>query len=125
MSVGRLKVFFSEPTLEPSLVTGNAQLFKDLFDQKAATSRPWEDGEQPTVDNVAKFFRDGGRSKKASFADEVAAYCAEGAREVTIPPHFLGLLDFIWDGFVPTASDGEADVEAEAEFAGEGGAEAT
>lgn len=123
MSVGRLRVFFSEPTLEPSLVTGNAQLFKDLFDHKAAKSRPWEDGEQPTVDNVAKFFRDGGRSKKASFADEVAAYCAERASDVTIPPHFLGLLDFMWDGFVPTASDGEADVEAEAEVAGEGGVE--
>jgi hypothetical protein len=123
MSVGRLEVFFSEPTLEPSLVASNAQLFKDLFDHKAAKSRPWEDGEQPTVDNVAKFFRDGGRSRKASFADEVAGYCAERASEVTIPPHFLGLLDFIWDGFVPTASDGEAGAEAEA--AAEGDAEAT
>jgi len=122
MSVGRLKVFFSEPTLEPSLVASNPQLFKDLFDHKAAKSRPWYDGEQPTVDNVARFFRDGGRSRKASFADEVAAYCAGRSNDVTIPPHFLGLLDFIWDGFVPAASDGEVGAETGAAAEGDPGA---
>ena len=119
-SVGRLAVFFSEPTLEPSLVFGNAQLFEDLFVHKPAKSRPWGDGEQPTVDNVAKFFKEGGRSQKASFADDVAAYCADRANDVTIPPHLFGLLDFIWAGFMPTVSD-----EAEAQPAPEGGAVAT
>lgn len=102
-SLGRLQVFHSNPTLEPSLLAGNVEMFKALFGHKVEKSRPWKDGEEPTAAGVAKFFGSNGRSKKASFADEVVSYCAEHPNGVTVPSHMVAMLDFVWDGFAPPA----------------------
>jgi len=99
---GRLRVFFSEPTLEPSLVLGNTPMFHDLFDHKSNTGRPWPAGGEPTPENVREFFRQGGRTRKATFADDVADYLARHPNEVSIPDHISNLLEFVWDGFLPT-----------------------
>jgi len=99
MSAGRLGVFFSKPTLEPSLVEGNTKMFRDLFDHKPAKSRPWPDGAVPTETNVGAFFRATGRSRKAAFADDVADYCAAHGEDVRIPEHIEALMEFVWAGF--------------------------
>jgi putative ATP-dependent endonuclease of OLD family len=107
MSDGRLGVFFSDPTLEPSLVDGNDAMFGALFDGKAANSRPWPDGGAPTISNVTDFFKKGGRSRKAAFADEVAAYCAAHPDTVIIPEPMRHLLEFVWAGFLQPLSGDE------------------
>lgn len=107
MSGGRLAVFLSEPTLEPSLVDGNETMFHDLFDHKPAKSRPWPDGSGPGRSNVSEYFNAGGRSRKAAFADDVADYCATHAGDVTIPDHITGLLEFVWAGFNDSSGRGE------------------
>jgi putative ATP-dependent endonuclease of OLD family len=100
MSDGRLDVFFSNPTLEPSLLEGNDAMFTALFDKKGAKSRPWPDGGAPTKANVTDFFKKSGRSQKADFADGVAAYCADHGDSVSIPDHLRELLEFVWSGFL-------------------------
>jgi len=99
MSDGRLGVFFSEPTLEPSLVPGNEAMFRAIFDHRPMRSRPWPDGAGPTEANVNAFFKSTGRSQKAAFADEVANYCEKNPGGTTTPAHLLKLLEFIWEGF--------------------------
>ena len=83
-------------------------MFKALFGHNREKSRPWKDGEEPTTAGVANFFGSNGRSKKASFADEVVSYCAEHPNEVTVPSHMVALLDFVWDGFRPASDTGES-----------------
>lgn len=112
MSDGRLGVFFSQPTLEPSLVDGNETMFRDLFDHKPVKSRPWRDGGRPSRSNVREFFQEGGRSRKAAFADDVADYCATNPKDVTIPDHIMSLLEFVWEGFRVTPDEGEPTGEA-------------
>jgi len=107
MSAGRFAVFFSQPTLEPSLVDRNEKMFRDLFDHKPQRARPWPDGDAPTESNVKDYFANGGRSRKANFADDVAAYCIAEPDDVAIPQHVGDLLDFIWDGFLPTLTEEE------------------
>lgn len=112
MSDNRLGVFFSEPTLEPSLVDGNETMFRDLFDHKPSKSRPWPDGGAPSRSNVTTFFKEAGRSRKAEFADDVAAYCASNPEAVTIPDAIERLLDFIWEGFYLPPAEGDPAIEA-------------
>ena len=45
----------------------------------------------------------GGRSRKADFADDVVAYCADHPHLVKVPDHFEDLLEFLWEGFAGTA----------------------
>lgn len=100
MSEGRLDVFFSDPTLEPSLLEGNDAMFEALFEGKATTSRPWQDGGAPTTENVADFFKKSGRARKADFSDAVGAYCATHADTVSVPQHMRELFEFVWEGFL-------------------------
>ncbi len=111
MSEGRLGAFSSDPTLEPSLVDGNETMFEDLYGARPAKSRPWPDGGGPSRSGVAEFFKNAGRSRKAAFADDVADYCDTHPDEVVIPGHIESLLDFLWDGFIPTSDDVEEPAE--------------
>jgi putative ATP-dependent endonuclease of OLD family len=107
MSDGRLGVFLSEPTLEPSLVEHNHTMFHELFDHKPTRSRPWPDGGGPSRSNVNEFFKKGGRSRKAAFADDVADYCAKHGEALIIPDHIMSLLEFVWAGFNETPDESE------------------
>lgn len=103
-SLGRLQVFYSDPTLEPSLLAGNVEMFKALLGHKAERSRPWKNGAEPDVAGVAAFFGSSGRSRKAGFADDVAAYCENNADTVTVPAHMQALIEFVWEGFAMPAA---------------------
>ena len=110
MSDGRFRAFFSDPTLEPSLVDGNEAMFRELFARTNPTLRPWLIGGGPTSASVAEYFAARGRGRKGRFADDVAAYCNEHPAEVTVPTHLQQLLDFVWEGFLsPGATDGDTD----------------
>ncbi len=112
MADGRFDVFSSEPTLEPSLVPGNEQMFHEIFDPKSPKSRPFPDGGSPTISNVTEFFKKGGRSRKADFADDVAAFCDEHPDQVEVPSHMKRLLEFLWLDDSAASSEGDPETEA-------------
>ncbi len=103
-SGGRFRVFLSHQSLEPSLVPGNTTMFEGVF--KTAKSRPWPKDGEPTEDNVWEYFKNAGRRNKALFADRVAAWCAREPDNTSVPQHMRDLLDFVWDGFLPTPATG-------------------
>ena len=93
--------FLSDPTLEPSLVPGNEEIIRRVFNAMGVTSSPWDDGEKPTSDNVRAWFVGKGKGQKAKFADHFSSQAELNPLSVTVPAHMQLLLDFVWDGFVP------------------------
>ena len=103
--------FLSDPTLEPSLVPGNEDIIRRVFDAMRVTSLPWNDGEEPTSDNVKAWFADKGKRWKAKFADHFSSQAELDPLSVTVPAHMQLLLDFVWDGFVPERHPPTEDVD--------------
>lgn len=93
-------VFYSDPTLEPSLVPGNELLVKRLLDEmtKKPHAFPTDAGLPAWVDS---WFKNAGKNKKARFADDFAALCDDNPDALIIPDHLSAVLDFVWDGFIP------------------------
>jgi putative ATP-dependent endonuclease of OLD family len=93
-------VFYSDPTLEPSLVPGNELLVKRLLDEMTKTPHafPANAGLPAWVES---WFRNAGKRKKARFADDFAALCDDDPGALLIPDHLSAVLGFVWDGFVP------------------------
>jgi hypothetical protein len=82
-------------------------MFEEVFD--TSKSRPWSEDDEPTRDNVWEYFKNAGKRRKALFADRVAAWCAREPDDTTVPQHMRDLLDFVWDGFLPTPAPGAGD----------------
>ena len=102
--------FLSDPTLEPSLVPGNEEIIRRVFDAMRVRNSPWNDGEEPTSDNVRAWFVRKGKGQKAKFADHFSSQAELDPLSVTVPAHMQLLLDFVWDGFVPERHPPTADV---------------
>lgn len=89
--------FWSKPTLEPTLVTGNEPLVTK------ALERIGEDlGEEPTDVNVDEFFnKKSNRRLKGEFAFELAAIADQHPDTVAVPGQLKALFDWLWEGHAP------------------------
>lgn len=95
--------FWSQPTLEPTLVAGN-ETFVTAAMKRCGTDL----GGQPTATNVDQFFReDKNRKLKGEFAFELAALTDESPNAVAIPQQLAELFDWLWSGHAPEPADGE------------------
>ena len=103
------EVFFSDPTLEPSLVPDNESTIATIFNDMSPRHSPWSEDEGPTVDNVQRWFTTTGTKRKVSFAERFAKKCETDAGTIAVPDHLSRLLEFVWSGFVPLPPD-DADV---------------
>ena len=102
--------FLSDPTLEPSLAPGNEEIIRRVFDAMRVRNSPWNDGEEPTSDNVRAWFVGKGKRQKAKFADHFSSQAELDPLSVTVPAHMQLLLDFVWDGFMPEHHPPTADL---------------
>lgn len=99
-------VFYSDPTLEPSLVPGNERLVKDLLTKMSSIPLSFpNDDDLPAW--VAIWFKTAGKSKKARFADEFATLCDDNPTAIHLADHLTEILDFVWDGFDTSAEQRE------------------
>lgn len=94
------RVFFSKPTLEPSITPGNEPVVRSLLATMVA-----EDIEIPTDADlkawVTTWFKKQGKGMKARFADGFAKACRDDPDSIEVPSHLGTLLDFVWEGFLP------------------------
>lgn len=99
-----VRVFWSKPTLEPSLVTGNERLIQEAL--KAMKQGMLV---TPTPENVDTHFRTGsGKKVKAEFALELAALMQERPDRVKVPPHLKKLFDWLYEGHALAGSVGSS-----------------
>ena len=94
-------VFLSDPTLEPSLVPGNEEIIRRVFEAMKVKNPPWDKSEEPTSNNVKSWFQLKSKGRKANFADLFSSHTELDPQSVTVPAHMQRMLDFVWDGFVP------------------------
>jgi putative ATP-dependent endonuclease of OLD family len=86
--------FLSDPTLEPSIVTGNEALVDATFDE-LGLSRPWSAGQLPRPDDIAAWVADKGRRRKAEFALAFSELVEASRDACHVPGHFRELLDSV------------------------------
>lgn len=98
--------FWSEPTLEPSLVDGNEALIAGVLEDLQVHDADLTDPQLITAAAVAEFFGDSGRRYKARFAEAVTEAIFDDPDEVSIPSQFVALFEFVWDGFLPPSPHG-------------------
>ncbi len=93
-------VFYSDPTLEPSITAGNEDVVRSIlvFVGVDENTIPVEDDELP--DWVATWIKKKGKARKARFADEFATSCESDPDDVVVPEQFDDLLEFVWNGFL-------------------------
>ena len=97
------QAFTSDPTLEPAIVPGNEALVAEAL-RALNTSGPWDDGSDATRADVESWVAGKGKRLKAAFASGVADLVAAAPDRVTVPPHFVDLLDFCFEDFdTPTS----------------------
>jgi putative ATP-dependent endonuclease of OLD family len=96
--------FWSQPTLEPTLVAGNETLVTKAIERTGSDL-----GELPTATNVDGFFREKkNRKLKGEFAFELAALADENPASVTVPEQLKELFDWLWSGHAPTPTEGNS-----------------
>lgn len=109
------RVFYSKPTLEPSLTPRNEStvrsVLKTVVDKDVdipadADLKAW----------VTTWFKNQGKGMKTRFADAFAKACRDNPDDIEVPSHLGELLDFVWDGFLPPPDPAEAN-EADDETA--------
>lgn len=98
---GHFGVFVSDPTLEPSLVTGNENIVVKVFEEMKVKKLPWAEGESPTPENIREWFNGKGKGRKAKFADRFSTHVEATPSAVVVPEHIQSLFDFVWEGFLP------------------------
>lgn len=111
----RFRVFWSRPTLEPTLVDGNeplAQKALELLGQSVSGALNPE-----SVD--ALFQTSAGKKAKGEFAFEFAALVDEDPEGVRVPGQLSELFDWVWGGHVATEADSE--INQDSGGGGEGG----
>jgi len=95
------RFFRSEPTLEPTLVTGNEALVAAAFTQMGVTVPS-----PCTPEEVDKYFQTAaGKRRKGEFALEFAAALVDAA-DPQVPVRIREVLDYLYDG--SAASSGTA-----------------
>jgi putative ATP-dependent endonuclease of OLD family len=105
-SPDRVRCYLSTPTLEPSLVSDNAELVKAALEAIEANLG------SISPETVARFFASGGAgsAKKAAFAEAIADVIEAGQIPVVVPHHIADSLDFLWEGAVAgNAARGEGE----------------
>lgn len=90
-----LKVFWSDPTLEPSITPGNEELIARAVKAVDDSTPTWA-AATPTAAEIATWIGKAGRSRKAAFAEAIVEFAAEDPGGLTIPSHFSALWDFLW-----------------------------
>lgn len=105
----RVRVFWSRPTLEPTLVDNNEVLVE------AALSLVGKSVTGPlTARSVDDLFQsDSGKKAKGEFAFELAALVEANADTAHVPGQLVALFDWIWQGHVAARVQGEGDTEQE------------
>jgi putative ATP-dependent endonuclease of OLD family len=101
----RFDVFFSDPTLEPSITPGNEALVRDLLAEIGVAEEDLPDDDDDLPAWVARYFKKKGKAKKADFADAFVTECRDPDVDITMPDHINDLLEFLWDGFLPVVED--------------------
>ncbi|MFQ6226268.1 ATP-dependent nuclease [Nocardia sp. NPDC002869] len=88
-----VRVFWSAPTLEPTLVTGNETLIEQAL--KLCNK---ELGEVPTATNVDDFFRkENNKRAKGEFAFELAGQVEDNLDTTVVPAQLIELFDWLWN----------------------------
>lgn len=100
--------FWSRPTLEPTLVSGNEALVVD------AMTRIGKDlGESPTSVGVDAFFGNASNRKwKGEFAFELAALADQNTGTLVVPQQLRELFDWLWVGHAPSLAAPRIDPSA-------------
>lgn len=93
-------VFYSDPTLEPSITRGNEDLVREILVGLRIDEASIPDDDADLSAWVATWFKKRGKARKARFADDFAVRCETEPEEVEVPDHFNALLEFVWGGFV-------------------------
>ena len=101
------EVFLSDPTLEPSLVSGNESIIEEVFKRLKIKKLPWDEDDAPTADDVWDWCAGRGERHKAAFADVFSSILDEDPLSATVPAHMEHLLEFVWEGFLPVVEDEE------------------
>ncbi|MFE7802896.1 ATP-dependent endonuclease [Nocardia sp. NPDC057440] len=95
-----VRVFWSAPTLEPTLVTGNEALIEEAL--KLCNK---DLGEAPTAKNVDDFFRvENNKRAKGEFAFELAGQVEDNLDTAVVPAQLVELFDWLWNDHAPTAT---------------------
>jgi putative ATP-dependent endonuclease of the OLD family len=101
-----LQVFLSDPTLEPSLLPGNASVVTEAL-LSISKKPPWTTIEDASSTALASWFSGStGSRKKADFAEAICEAIENNPDTFATPVHILKLLDWAADGleFMPKAA---------------------
>ncbi|MET8426854.1 AAA family ATPase [Nocardia sp. NPDC004860] len=103
-------VFWSAPTLEPTLVTGNETLVENAL--KLCNK---DLGQVPTAENIDSFFREKkNKPMKGEFAFELAGQVEDNLETTVVPMQLVELFNWLWNDHAPTAAvSPAADTEAD------------
>lgn len=100
--------FWSKPTLEPTLVTGNESLVAEAMDRIKKDL-----GEEPSQVNVDTFFnKKSNRRFKGEFAFELAALADENPGTLVVPDQLVALFNWLWEGHAPEPANPSVDPTA-------------
>ena len=104
-SSDHVRWFWSRPTLEPTLVTGNEALVAEVMQHMRLNL-----DESPTLANVDAFFeKKSNRKFKGEFAFELAALAEENTDTLVVPDQLRELFDWLWQGHAPAPMAPEVD----------------
>lgn len=92
------RFFWSHPTLEPSLVSGNETLIKDAF-----TECNLKAPDPVTTETVDQYF-DRNPANKGRFALALALLIDQNLRSVTVPNHISDAFAWLYDGSEPSST---------------------
>lgn len=113
----RVKVFWSLPTLEPTLVPGNEALVQEALD--AVGKNVIGALSAGSVDTL--FQTDSGKKAKGEFAFELAAQVESNLLATHVPPQLHELFEWLWVGHTTATTDssevdgsGEVDTDEDA-----------
>ncbi len=90
------RFFWSQPTLEPSLVHGNEEAVSDALGRISLTVPA-----SVTPLAVDSLFTDGNRRKKGAFAMALAAVFEDDLAGTTVPDHIAALFDWLYEPTTP------------------------
>lgn len=113
----RFKVFWSRPTLEPTLVDGNEHLVETAL---AVVGQTMTGALTPkSVDDL--FQTSSGKKLKGEFAFELAAIVDENSTIVCVPHQLVELFDWLWAGHIKEDGDDDGQMKQEPGDGAEGG----
>lgn len=107
-----VEVFWSAPTLEPTLVLGNEELVEEAL--KLCNKKL--DETPPTTNNIDEFFREKkNKRSKGEFAFELAGQVERHLASVAVPCQLTSLFEWLWNDYAQHAKVGESNEETNPE----------